>query len=63
MGETMGQYAARLERENAEKQARINAAVRRLDSIIAIVHTDFGQAGIGLTIVLEDFQNGLRGKR
>lgn len=31
--ETMGQYCARLERENTDKQARINRAVRDLDHI------------------------------
>ncbi len=37
MGETMGQYAARLERENSDKQQRINHAVRDLDQLAELL--------------------------
>ena len=48
------------ERENADKQARINAAVRELDQVIAnLESTKFG----GITSLVRKIQNDLRGKQ
>jgi hypothetical protein len=53
-------HVARLERENADKQARINAAVRQLDQVIVnLESTKFG----GITGLARKIQNDLRGKR